>query len=326
MSSLPKSINLIEVGPREGFQFEGIGDPGKISTDSKVRLVDALSGTGIQTIQVISFVHPKAVPQVADAEEVAKRFKRKPGVKYTAVYLNDKGLERAWNTGKLDFEGHFYLAASETFSKRNTKRTLEEEVTAQRRMIEAHREKGIPIEFAGVTAAFGCNFEGDISLNTLIDRIKVIFELDREYDLNLQKLQLADTMGWANPEQIKRTIGEIKDIWPNLDIGLHLHDTRGTGMANVFAALEMGVTNFDSAVAGLGGCPFAGHRAAAGNVCTEDIVFMCEEMGISTAVNLDTLIECAQLAEDIVGHPLPGKVMKGGSLDKYRIKEKSQGR
>jgi hydroxymethylglutaryl-CoA lyase len=318
MSSLPKSINLIEVGPREGFQFEGIGDPGKISTDSKVKLVDALSETGIRTIQVISFVHPKAVPQVADAEEVAKRFKRKPGVKYTAVYLNDKGLERVWNTGKFDFDAHIYLTASEAFSKRNIKRTLEEEVSAQRKIIEIHKEKKIPITWGGVMAAFGCNLEGDIALNKIIDRMKVVFELGQEYDLNLEKFQLADTMGWANPEQIKRTIEKIKNIWPDLGFGLHLHDTRGTGLANVYAALEMGVTEFDSAIAGLGGCPFAGHRAAAGNVCTEDIVFMCEEMGIITGVDLDKLIECAQLAEDIVGHSLPGKVMKGGNLNKFR--------
>jgi hydroxymethylglutaryl-CoA lyase len=320
MSSLPKSINLTEVGPREGYQFEGIGDPGRVSTDSKVRLVDALSETGLKRIQVISFVHPKAVPQVADAEEVAKRFKRKPGITYTSVYLNDKGLERALNTGKIDVEGHVYLTASEAFSKRNTNRPLEEEVIAQRKLIEFQKEKKIPIKGGGVMTAFGCNFEGDISFDKVLSRMKIIFELAQEYDFKIEYFQLADTMGWANPEQIKRTIGAVRNIWPTLNVGLHLHDTRGTGLTNVYAALELGVTDFDSAVAGLGGCPFAGHKAAAGNVCTEDIVFMCEEMGVNTGVDLDKLIECAKLAEEVVGHPLPGKVMKGGNLKKFRVK------
>ena len=325
MSSLPRSINLVEVGPREGFQFEGIGDAGRISTGGKVRLVDALSETGLKNIQVISFVNPKAVPQVADAEEVAKRFKRKPGVVYTSVYMNVKGFERALNTGKLDMEGHIYLTASETFSKRNTNRTLEEELLAQRQVIQLHKVKGIPITGGSILTAFGCNFEGDISLQKVITRIKTILELAHEYDFSLKYLQLADTMGWANPAQIKRCVGEIQDSWPDLRVGLHLHDTRGTGLANVYAGLEMGVTDFDSSVGGLGGCPFAAHRGAAGNVCTEDIVFMCAEMGIETGVDLDIIIDCALLAENIVGHPLPGKIKKGGSLDKLRNKILNKG-
>jgi hydroxymethylglutaryl-CoA lyase len=320
MSILPKSINLVEVGPREGFQFEGIGNAGRISTEAKVRLVDALSETGLKKIQVISFVHPKAVPQVADAEEVARKFKRKPGVLYTCVYMNDKGFERALNTGKFDMEGYVYLTASDTFSRRNTNRTLEEELVAQRQVIQLHKGKEIPITGGSILTAFGCNLEGDIPLHKVFTRIKTIFELGHEYHFSLHYLQLADTMGWANPEQIKRTVGEIQHNWPDLRIGLHLHDTRGTGLANVYAALEMGVTDFDSAVGGLGGCPFAAHRGAAGNVCTEDIVFMCAEMGIETGVDLDKIIDCALLAENIFEHPLPGKVKTGGSLDKLRNK------
>jgi hydroxymethylglutaryl-CoA lyase len=285
-----------------------------------VKLVDLLSETGVKTIQVISFVHPKAVPQVADAEEVARRFKRKPGIAYHAIYMNDRGLERAWNTGKFDFEGRIFLTASETFCKRNTKSTLEEEVLDRRKLIAVQMAKGIPITHGGVMAAFGCNYEGDISSEKLVHRMKVIFSLGQEYGFELKKFQLADTMGWANPEQIKRVLGETRNLWPDLNIGLHLHDTRGTGIANVYAALEMGVTDFDTAVAGLGGCPFAGHRRAAGNVCTEDIVFMCQEMGIDTGIDLNKMIECANFAEEIIGYPPPGKVMKGGSLEKFRVK------
>ena len=132
-------------------------------------------------------------------------------------------------------------------------------------------------------------------------------------------MSLADTMAWATPLAVKRVVGALRERWPDLDIALHLHDTRGMAIANAYAGLEMGVTRFDAAVAGLGGCPFAGHSGAAGNVCTEDLVFMCHELGIKTGIDLDALIECARLAEDVVGHPLPGSVMKGGGLQRYRV-------
>ena len=139
-----------------------------------------------------------------------------------------------------------------------------------------------------------------------------------EHGVTLKCVMLADTMAWATPLAMKRVVGALQDRCPDLDIALHLHDTRGMGIANAYAGLEMGVTLFDSSVAGLGGCPFAGHKGAAGNVCTEDLVFMCDEMGIETGIDLEALIECARLAEDVVGHPLPGSVMKGGDLQKYR--------
>jgi hydroxymethylglutaryl-CoA lyase len=145
-----------------------------------------------------------------------------------------------------------------------------------------------------------------------------ILDVAQEHGVTLHYVTLADTMAWATPASIKRVVGALRERWPDLDIALHLHDTRGMAIANAFAGLEMGVTRFDSSVAGLGGCPFAGHTGAAGNVCTEDLVFMCREMGIETGIDLDALIECARLAEDVVGHPLPGSVMKGGTLEKYR--------
>jgi hydroxymethylglutaryl-CoA lyase len=154
----------------------------------------------------------------------------------------------------------------------------------------------------------------------VVDLVGQILEIAVENGAKLDRLMLADTMAWATPESVKRVVGAVQDKYPGTPISLHLHDTRGLGVANAYAGLEMGVIHFDASVAGLGGCPFAGHASAAGNVCTEDLVFMCEEMGIATGVDLEALIRCAELAENIVGHPLPGSVMKGGSLARLRAK------
>jgi hydroxymethylglutaryl-CoA lyase len=155
-------------------------------------------------------------------------------------------------------------------------------------------------------------------LPTILEIVRRIFELANEYRVRLKELSFADTMAWATPLQIKRLVGAVREKYPDVRLSLHLHDTRGMGIANAYAGLEMGVDMFDACVAGLGGCPFAAHKGAAGNVCTEDLVFMCREMGIETGIDLDRMIACAQLAEDIVGHPLPGSVKLGGNLDKLR--------
>src|SRR3954468_2925552 len=167
-------------------------------------------------------------------------------------------------------------------------------------------------------AAFGCNYQGDISVQQVLDMTRQVFDLAAEHGLTIKVLAYADTMAWATPQSIKKVIGAVRNKYPEQRFSLHLHDTRGMGIANAYAALEMGVDMFDSCVGGLGGCPFAGHGGAAGNVCTEDLVFMCEEMGIESGLDLDKLIECARLAEDIVGHPLPGSVKMGGNLDRLR--------
>ena len=300
------SIELAEVGPREGFQFEGIGQPDKISTENKVRLVDALSETGVKTIQVTSFVHPKHVPQMADAEAVSEAFTAKPGVRYTALFLNNRGFFRALAAEKYDIEGAVRLTASDAFLERNQRRTYAEDVEEQKVQIELYKEHGIPVTRGSMMAVFGCNYEGDIPLQRVLDRVHTIDRLITEGGGRMTELSLADTMGWADPEQIKRTVSAVRDQWPDVDLVLHLHDTRGTGIANVYAAMEMGVRRFDSSVGGLGGCPFAG--VVAGNVATEDIVFMCDRMGIETGVDLKKMVECVKLAEEIVGHPLPSKV------------------
>jgi hydroxymethylglutaryl-CoA lyase len=314
MSDLPKAISIQEEGPREGFQIE----KGPIATTRKVELIDALSDTGLKHIQVVSFVSPNAVPQMADAEQVVHAFKPNPDVRYTALWLNDRGFERALACGRLHLRGSIALTASETFLKRNQRRTMSENLAAQRTSITSYKAKGIPIESAGIMAAFGCNFEGEIPPSRVIELIGQVLDLATEQNVKIGKLTLADTMAWATPSSIKRLVGQVRERYPDLRITLHLHDTRGMGIANAYAGLEMGVDSFDAAVAGLGGCPFAAHAGAAGNVCTEDLVFMCQEMGIDTGVDLDRLIDVARLAEDIVGHPLPGSVMRGGSLEALR--------
>jgi len=314
MSDMPKFVQLNEEGPREGFQIE----KGPIPTERKVELIDALSETGLSQIQVVSFVNPARVPGMADAGEVVQRFKRKPGIRYTGLWLNSKGLQRAIATGVLDIKGSLSLTASAKFLARNQQRSMEENVAAQHDLIRLYKENDVPIERASIMAAFGCNFEGDIPHERVLGLVRTIFDLAEEHGLTIKLISLADTMAWATPLSIKRLVGAVRDKYPDLRLALHLHDTRGLGCANAYAGLEMGVDEFDSTVAGLGGCPFAAHHGAAGNVCTEDLVFMLQEMGIETGVNLEKLIEVAQLAEDIVGHPLPGSVKMGGSLKPLR--------
>jgi hydroxymethylglutaryl-CoA lyase len=314
MSDLPKSILITEEGPREGFQVE----QAMIPTARKVELIDALSQTGLKRIQIVSFVDPKRVPGMADAEAVVAGIQVKPGVEYTGLWLNQKGLERARATGKLTLEGKISLYPSEKFLMRNNNRTLEQQTEYVHRVLDSYKEHGIPVERGSISNAFGCNFQGDIPLAKVVAMVGEIYDIAARHGLQIKELSLADTMAWATPLQVKRTIGAIREKYPDIRINLHLHDTRGMGIANAYAGLEMGVDMFDASVAGLGGCPFAGHKGASGNVCTEDLVFMCEEMGVRTGVDLDALIEAARLAEEVVGHPLPGSVMKGGSLAKLR--------
>lgn len=316
MSDLPKAIRINEEGPREGFQFE----KGPIATARKIELIDSLSRTGLKQIQTVSFVPPKNVPGMADADEVVQGFTRAPGVSYTGLWLNDKGLARALASGKLDVKGTLSLTASEKFLLRNQKRTLKENIEAQHAMVKMYQHYKVPVERAGLMAAFGCNFEGDIPIAHILDMIRQMLDIAAQYQLELKVVSLADTMAWATPLSIKRVVGAVREKYPQLQISLHLHDTRGMGIANAYAGMEMGVAIYDAAVAGLGGCPFAAHSGAAGNVCTEDLVFMCEEMGVETGIDLEKLIESALLAEQVVGHPLPGCVMKGGSLDRLRQK------
>ena len=320
MTDMPKAISIKEEGPREGFQIEKADIP----TDRKIALVDALSETGVKQIQLVSFVNPKRVPGMADADDVVRGFKKKPGVDYTALFFNNQGFERALSFGdRLTVKGALPLCASETFLKRNQNRTMQENIAALHEQVEMYKARGVPVQRGSVMAAFGCNFEGEVPPQRVVGLVGQIFEIAAAHDLDIKEVALADTMGWATPLAVKRLVGAVRERFPSVRINLHLHDTRGMGVANVYAGLEMGIDSFDSSVAGLGGCPFARHKGAAGNVCTEDLVFLCDEMGIETGIDLERMIEAALLAQEIVGHPLPGHVMQGGTLRELRAKARS---
>ena len=315
MSDLPRTVEIHEEGPREGFQIE----PGPISTVDKVKLIDALSKTGLKHIQACSFVNPRLVPGWADAEKVVESFDAHEDVEYTGLYFNGNGLDRALAfKDKLTISGSISLTASEGFTKKNLNRTHAENMAAMERHVMSHLEHGIPVNRIGVMAAFGCNYQGDISSETVIKTLEDGMQIATKTGAEITLFSLADTMGWAAPHRIERVVGEVRNVWPDMTISLHLHDTRGLAIANAYSALKMGVRQFDSTVGGLGGCPFAGQPKAAGNICTEELVLLCEELGIATGVDLDQLIEVGRLAEDIVGHQLPGELIHAGSLDAFR--------
>ena len=315
MSDFPSTVEIHEEGPREGFQIE----PGPISTVDKVKLIDALSKTGLKHIQACSFVNPRLVPGWADAEKVVESFIAHEDIEYTGLYFNGNGLDRALAfKNKLTISGSISLTASEGFTKKNLNRTHDENMAAMKRHVMSHLELGIPVNRIGVMAAFGCNYQGDISPETVIKTLDDGMQIATQTGAEITLFSLADTMGWAAPHRIERVVGEVRNVWPNMNISLHLHDTRGLAIANAYSALKMGIRQFDSTVGGLGGCPFAGQPKAAGNICTEELVLLCEELGIATGVDLDQLIEVGRLAEDIVGHQLPGELIHAGSLDAFR--------
>lgn len=317
MSDYPKFVEIHEEGPREGFQIE----PGPIPTAEKIRLIEALAETGLHHIQVCSFVNTRLVPGWADAEATVEGFTAKPGVHYTGLWFNSNGLERALAfKDKLTLTGSISLTASEGFTRKNLNRSHEENLAAMRKQTALHLEKGVPVSRVMVMAAFGCNYQGDITPAQVISTIADGMAIAAEHDTKITTISMADTMGWAAPHRIERVIGEVRARWPEQTIALHLHDTRGLAVANAAAAMRMGVAQFDSTVGGLGGCPFAGQKGAAGNICTEELALLCAEMGIDTGIDLDRLIEVGRMAEEIVGHVLPSELIHAGSLDAFRRK------
>jgi isopropylmalate/homocitrate/citramalate synthase len=317
MPDLPSRVEIHEEGPREGFQIE----PGPIPSADKIRLIEALADTGLRHIQVCSFVNTRLVPGWADAEAVVEGFTARPGVEYTGLFFNGNGLDRALAfKGKLTVNGAIALTASEGFTRKNLNRSPQENIDAMKKHSTLQKSKGIPVTRIGVMAAFGCNYQGDISPAQVIRTLQDGLAIAEETGAAITLFSLADTMGWATPARIERVIAEVRNRWPDMTLALHLHDTRGLAVANAHAALKMGVIQYDSTVGGLGGCPFAGQPKAAGNICTEELVLLCEEMGIHTSVDLDSLIEVGRLAEDIVGHQLPSELIHAGSLDAFRRK------
>ena len=315
MPDLPKKIFIDDEGPREGFQIE----KQPIPTARKIELIEALAETGLPCIQTMSFVNPKRVPGMADADEVIAGFKPRPGVMYTPLWLNPQGFQRALKyRDKLTITGSIKMGASEPFMIRNQNTDDARLIEMQHEQIEAYKAADVPVTAIAVIAAFGCNFAGEVPISRVLDVLKTGMAIGAEHGVEPHSIRLADTMAWATPDRIKRLVGAVRDVYPDKEMHLHLHDTRGMAIANAMAGLEMGVASFDSAVAGLGGCPFAGHAGAAGNICTEDLVFLCQEMGVETGVDLEHLIEVARLAEDIMGRSLPGSVMHGGTLTRFR--------
>lgn len=328
-NELPAHIQITEEGPREGFQIE----PGPIATHEKVRMINALSDTGLRSIQVCSFVSERLVPGWADADDVVAALTKREDIDYTALWFNARGMHRALtHKDTLTLKGCIHTVASEAFCLSNLNRSLDDNATAMMAQTLTHQEHGIKVDKIMVMAAFGCNFSGDGSATQTVHAVQGGMAIADEAKAVITEIALADTMGWANPLLIQRIVGAVRERWPEIAIKLHLHDTRGLGIANAYAGLSMGVTRFDTTVGGLGGCPFAARRSSEGrdgagsvntllppgNIATEELVLLASELGIETGVDIDALIEVGKMAESIVGHSLPSAVLRGGSLSSYR--------
>lgn len=317
MSDFPRFVEISEEGPREGFQIE----KGPIATADKIALIDMLSNCGLKHIQVASFVSPKHVPGWADAEAVVEGFEQRAGIDYTAIWFNESGLRRASAFGgKLALAGAISLSASEAFGIKNLNRDRAGQISAMRDFVRVHRDAGVAIGKIIVMASFGCNYAGDIAASQVRDTVADALSIAKDSGVEVTKVTLADSMGWATPRRVADAVSVVRDRFPELEIALHLHDTRGLGIACAYEGIRLGVAHFDAAVAGLGGCPFAGQPGAPGNIATEELALLCEEMGIATGLDVDALIEAGRLAERIVGHPLPSAALRSGTLASFRRK------
>jgi hydroxymethylglutaryl-CoA lyase len=294
--NLPERVSLREVGPRDGLQNE---DP--VPTDAKVRLLDALSRTGVGRIEAVSFVHPAAIPQMADADEVWARAARAGGVRYSALVPNPRGAVRALTAGFTEVE--VVVSASDTHNRRNLNRGTAQSLDEIATIIDMLHARGAAAEVI-VATSFGCPYEGDI------DPARVAGIVDRVVGDGADRVSFGDTTGMATPRRVREVVDVVRERHPDLELLLHFHDTRGTALANILTALDLGVTAFDASVGGLGGCPYA--PGASGNVATEEVVHMLHDMGIATGVDLDALLDAAELAERIVGRKLPSGVLRAG--------------
>jgi len=296
MSDLPRSISLREVGPRDGLQNEA-----PVPTDAKVELIDTLSHTGVGRIEAVSFVHPKAIPQMADADEVWKRINRNDDVRYSALVPNLRGAQRALDADFTEIE--VVVSASDTHNRKNVNRSTEESLDDIAAVIDLVHGRGGTVQVI-VSTAWGCPYEGDVPVE------RVVSVASRAVADGADGISFGDTTGMATPSRVTSLVGELRSAHPDVPLNLHFHNTRGTGLANVLAALELGVADFDASVGGLGGCPYA--PGATGNVATEELVHMVEDMGVDTGVDLDALIDAAAVAERIVGRTLPSQVLRAG--------------
>jgi len=295
--AMPATVEVREVGPRDGLQNEA-----PIAVDDRVQLIDALSATGLRRIEAASFVKAEAIPPMAGAEDVMARIERRPGVVYSALVPNVRGAERALAAGADELE--VVVSASATHNQKNVRRSVAESIEGAAELAALAHDAGRPAE-AIVSTAFGCPYEGDLAPERVAGVARELL------DGGADRCSFGDTTGMATPRRVDELLDALEavDIAAS-DVGLHFHNTRGTGLANVVSGLTRGVRHFDASVGGLGGCPYA--PGASGNIVTEDLVHMLADMGIETGVDLDAVIEAAHLAQRLVGRELPGQVMRAG--------------
>lgn len=298
------SIAIVEVGPRDGLQNE----PEPFSTADKLAFIARALDAGLRRIEVASFVHPKRVPQMADAEAVIAALPDRPDTRYIGLVLNKRGYDRALATkerGRGVDEVGCVAVATETFAQKNQGQSLEEGVAVAAGIVAAGARHGLPAQVT-MSAAFGCPFEGEVPPVRVIDMAK------RLADAGAGEIALADTIGCAVPAQVADLVGRVAEAVPGVALRAHFHNTRNTGIANAWAAVEAGVTTLDASCGGLGGCPFA--PRATGNIATEDLVYMLERSGVATGLRLDGLIETAQWLEARLGRPTPAMVSHAGGF------------
>jgi len=290
-------IWVCEVGPRDGLQNEKT----QLTVDQKVELIERSVEAGAKFIEIGSMVHPKAVPQMADTDEVAKRIKKVDGVEYRVLVMNVKGIERAEAAGLT--KAKLTVSASRSHSLSNMKRTPEEVIASFGECAEYATAHGITLSGA-ISTSFGCPFEGKVKLE------QVLLVIDCFRKIGVKELSLSDTTGMANPQQVYEYCTQVREQFPDVTWWLHFHNTRGMGLANVLAGMLAGVERFDSAFAGLGGCPYA--PGASGNIATEDLVHMCHEMGVETGIDLDQVISLGKYIQQIIGHETSSFILKAG--------------
>ena len=292
-----KEVRVTEVGPRDGFQSEKT----VLKTEDKIDIINNLIEAGFPRIEVSSFVSPKAIPQLADAETILNKVNRNSNTTLAALVPNSRGALRAVEA-KLD-QIVVFLSASESHNKKNVNRSVDESLQGFREIADIAGKNNIPIK-GDIATAFGCPFEGNISPKKLAD-------ISKEYKkMGFRGVTLGDTTGMATPVVVTDAINAIRDNVPDFNITLHFHNTRGVGLANVMTGLNEGITDYESCFGGMGGCPFAPN--ATGNICSEDLIYLLHEMGIKTGIDLDKTIAIAKKVENLVGHKLPGQVMRAG--------------
>jgi hydroxymethylglutaryl-CoA lyase len=297
LEELPDAVSIYEVSPRDGLQNEATPIP----IEGKREIVLALVRAGLKRIELTSFVSPRWVPQLADAEELSRSLPAPEGVVFSALCPNAKGLERARAVGLREVA--VFLSASETHNRKNTNKTIEQSFEAFSEVVPGALAAGMRVR-AYVSTVWGCPYEGSVAPAVSLEITERLLEL------GCYQVSLGDTIGVGTPLQTRELLkGFLAEI-PATKLALHFHDTRGTALANALIGLELGLRDFDASVAGVGGCPYA--PGAAGNLATEDLVYMLEGMGVKTGVNLDLLIEAGRVAERVIGHRLPGKVHQAG--------------